>query len=468
MIAVIATDKSLSYENHSLVKAFYPMEEVKVYDVTEEVPADATCLTLPHLPAERDALKRTLYRFLVVKTGKTLPWGTLTGIRPTRIALNGLYAGRTWGEITEQFRTSYYTTADKTDLAIRIAKREKEILDTIPVRQGYSLYIGIPFCPTTCAYCSFTSYPLQKHASLTDAYVDALCKEIDYVAEDFRALELHSIYIGGGTPTTLTPVQSDRLLTAIRDRLDLTHLREFTVECGRPDSMDAEKLKVLKAHQVSRICVNPQTMNDETLRRIGRAHPVADTERAFFLAREAGFTHINMDLILGLPGETTQDVEHTMEEIVRLNPDDITIHSLAVKRGSFLHRKLTEGEDFARADAPEEMMRIALDYASDIGCTPYYLYRQKNMTGNLENTGLAKEGKEGIYNILINEEVESIVALGAGAISKRVLYIEETGESAEKSPFSLRIERSENLKELSLYLQDVEGMIERKKALFSS
>ena len=468
MIAVITTDKSLSYEIHSLVKAFYPHEDVKVYDVTEEIPADTIQLTLPPLPTDRDPLKRALYRFLSEQTGKTLPWGTLTGIRPTRIALNGLYAGKTTEEITEQFRTSYFTSEDKTDLAIRIAQREKDILDTIHVRAGYSLYIGIPFCPTTCAYCSFTSYPLQKHVSMTDAYVDALIQEIDYVEEDFSAKELHSIYIGGGTPTTLTPAQSDRLLTAIHDKLDLTHLREFTVECGRPDSIDQDKLKVLKEHQVTRICVNPQTMNDKTLQVIGRAHTVADTERAFFLAREAGFTHINMDLILGLPGETTEDVRHTMEEIVRLNPDDITVHSLAVKRGSFLHRKLTEGEDFTRADAPDEMMRIALTYAKDIGCTPYYLYRQKNMTGNLENTGLAKKGKEGIYNILINEEVESIAALGAGAISKRIYYIEETAQSAEKSPFSVRIERSENLKELALYLQDVEGMIAMKKTLFSS
>lgn len=468
MIAVIATDKSLSYEIHSLVKAFYPKEDVKVYFASDDIPDDAKRLILPALPKERDPLKRALYEYLSQKTNTTLPWGTLTGIRPTRIALAGLYAGKTKEEIRAQFQKEYFTGDEKIALSYDIAKREKTILDTIDVRDGYSLYIGIPFCPTTCAYCSFASYPLARYASMTDDYVRALIKELYYVGEAFFDKELHSIYIGGGTPTTLTPAQSDRLLTAIKERLNLIHLREFTVECGRPDSMDAEKLKTLKQHGVTRVCVNPQTFKQETLDTIGRAHTVEETKKAFYLARESGFDHINMDLILGLPGETCDDVKRTMEEVVSLNPDDVTVHSLAVKRGSFLHRKLTEGEDFCRADAPEEMMKIATAYAASIGCTPYYLYRQKNMTGNLENTGFAKEGKEGIYNILINEEVESIAALGAGAISKRIYYIEETDTNRLKSPFSVRIERCENLKELSLYLQEVDGMIARKKALFET
>lgn len=466
MIAVVVIDKTFSYEIHSLVKAFYPMQDVKVYLSSEEIPDNADRLVLPALPNERDPLKRRLYSFLSEHTHKTLPWGTLTGIRPTRIALAGLYAGKTEEEIRAQFRYEYFTSDEKILLSTNIAKREKTILDTIDVRAGYSLYIGIPFCPTTCAYCSFASYPLAKNESKTDDYVTALIRELDYVADAFSHKELHSIYLGGGTPTTLTGTQSERLLNAIEERLDLQHLREFTVECGRPDSMDLEKLTVLKRHGISRICVNPQTFKQDTLNTIGRAHTVEDTVRAYTLAREAGFDHINMDLILGLPGETTEDVKHTMEEVARLNPDDVTVHSLAVKRGSFLHRKLTEGEDFQRADAPDEMMRIATAYANDICCTPYYLYRQKNMTGNMENTGFAKEGKEGIYNILINEEVESIVALGAGAISKRIFYIEETDTNRENAPFSVRIERSENLKELDLYLARVDEMIERKKALF--
>ena len=468
MIAVLASDTTFSYEIHSLVKAFYPRDDVKVFSARPDTLKDADVMELPPLPKERDPLKRELYLFLSERTKKTLPWGTLTGIRPTRIALSGLYAGKTEEEIRAQFRSEYFTSDEKIALATAIAKREKTILDTIDVRRGYSLYIGIPFCPTTCAYCSFASYPLAKYASLTDDYVTALIKELDYVAKAFRDRELHSIYLGGGTPTTLTPAQSKRLLTAIEDRLDLTHLREFTVECGRPDSMDAEKLKTLKQYGVTRICVNPQTFKQETLNTIGRAHTVEETVSAFCLARDVGFTHINMDLILGLPGETVEDVRHTMEEVVKLNPDDVTVHSLAVKRGSFLHRKLTEGEDFQRADAPFEMMKIATEYAASIGCTPYYLYRQKNMTGNMENTGFAKEGREGIYNILINEEVESIVALGAGAISKRIFYIEETDTYGENTPFSVRIERSENLKELSLYLADIDGMIARKKALFEA
>ena len=286
-------------------------------------------------------------------------------------------------------------------------------------------------------------------------------KEIDYVAENFIGKTLDTIYIGGGTPTTLEPHQIERLIGYLKDKLDLSHVKEFTVESGRPDSITREKLRAMKKMGVTRISVNPQTMNDETLKLIGRRHDVKQLIDAFNLAREEGFDNINMDIILGLPGETSAEVTHTIEEIKKLGPDDLTVHSLAIKRGSKLYEVLHEKEMKGELKVPilssinntVEMMKIAADGARDMGLSPYYLYRQKNISGNFENTGYAREGMAGIYNILINEEVQSIVALGAGTVTKRVY-----GNG--------RIERCDNVKDVKLYMDSIEEMIERKRELF--
>ena len=257
------------------------------------------------------------------------------------------------------------------------------------------------------------------------------------------------------------------MLAHLRKTFDFTHLREFTVESGRPDSMTMEKLRTLREFGVDRISVNPQSMREETLHRIGRAHTVRQTVDAFYLAREAGFDQINMDLILGLPGETEEDVAYTLREIEKLSPDDLTVHSLAVKRGSKLHEILLEerrtgrktdlGEETKEeGEISERMMQIAETGARGMGLSPYYLYRQKNMAGNLENIGFAREGKEGLYNVLIMEEVQSIVALGAGSVSKRVFSGGREG----------RIERCDNVKEVTQYISRIEEMIDRKRKLF--
>ena len=273
------------------------------------------------------------------------------------------------------------------------------------------------------------------------------------MAEAFKDKKLNTIYIGGGTPTTLEPDQLERLLSKIENSFNLSFLQEWTVEAGRPDSITREKLKTIKRHPVTRISINPQTMKDETLELIGRRHTVLQVKDAFLLAREEGFDNINMDIIVGLPQETKEDVENTLEEIKKLGPDNLTVHSLAIKRAARLN---TQKEEYAgmKSVNSESTMELTQDAAEEMGMKPYYLYRQKNMTGNMENVGYAKPGKEGIYNILIMEEMQTIVALGAGAITKAVYP-------------NGRIERCENVKDIKTYLEKTDEMIERKKRLFA-
>ena len=285
---------------------------------------------------KKNVLKQELYKMVSTGLGRELPWGTLSGIRPTKIAMKLLDEGATDDEVFRYMKDVYLASDEKAQLSVDIAKREKALLDKVDYDNGYSLYIGIPFCPSTCAYCSFTSYPLGVWRKSVDRYLDALEKEIDYTAQKFYHKKLNSIYIGGGTPTTLEPYQLDRLIRKIRCSFDLKDCLEFTVEAGRPDSITREKLMALKKNGISRISVNPQTMKQETLDIIGRHHTVEDTIESFKLARELGFDNINMDLIMGLPEESIDDVKHTMEVIKELNPDNVTIHSLAIKRAARL------------------------------------------------------------------------------------------------------------------------------------
>lgn len=487
-IAVTINDTGFAYDVHSLVKAFYPACDVKVYAQEDE--KDSSSDGLPDMDIRftrqsvlfslivksnervsldvekieitenmpradiKNRLKQLLYEVLSKHTGKKLPWGTLTGIRPTKIPMTMLEEGKSDADIMDYMKKTYFISDEKGELAIQIAKREKALLDTLHYEDGYSLYVGIPFCPTTCLYCSFTSYPIVSWKKRTGEYLDALEKEIEFVAESHKDRILDTIYIGGGTPTTLEAPELQRLLNKLKDTLDLSHLKEFTVEAGRADSITPEKLRVLKECGVTRISVNPQTMKQETLDMIGRRHTVEQVKEAFAMAREAGFTNINMDLILGLPGEKEEDVRHTMEEIKKLGPDSLTVHSLAIKRASKLSQWIEEN-GISALNNTEETMRITADGAAELKMVPYYLYRQKNMSGNFENVGYAKEGKFGIYNILIMEEKQTIVALGAGSITKRVFA-------------DGRIERCDNVKDVSLYIEKIDEMIERKRKLFGA
>ncbi|HCI73475.1 MAG TPA: coproporphyrinogen dehydrogenase HemZ, partial [Lachnospiraceae bacterium] len=257
----------------------------------------------------------------------------------------------------EQMQAKYYVSPKKADLAVRIAERERRILRGIDTRNGYSLYIGIPFCPSICLYCSFSSSPLGLWEKRVDDYLDALLLEMRACRDFFSPRTLHTVYVGGGTPTTLTPRQMDRLLCAVEELFDLSHAMEFTVEAGRPDSITKEKLEVLRAHPVTRISVNPQTMNQKTLDLIGRRHTVEDTVRAFETARSLGFDNINMDLIVGLPGEGIEEVSHTMEMVEKLRPDDITVHALALKRAARLALHMDEYEKISFQASDQIMER---------------------------------------------------------------------------------------------------------------
>ena len=403
----------------------------------------------------KNQAKRLVYNVMKNQTGKELPWGTLTGIRPTKIPMSLYERKKPYDDeqVYDYLKDIYYVSDEKINLSRDIAKREIKILRNIDYKEGYSLYIGIPFCPSTCLYCSFTSYNIDAYKKKVDEYVDSVIKEIDYVANAFKDKKLNTVYFGGGTPTTLTDVQLDKLISKVKNSFDFTYVQEFTVEAGRPDSITREKLKVLKKHGVSRISINPQTMKQETLDIIGRKHTVTQVVDAFQMAREEGFDNINMDFIVGLPNEGIEDVRYTMEETMKLCPDSITVHSLAIKRAARLNMFKDEYKELS-IENNKEIMDLTAEYASKMGMKPYYLYRQKNIAGNMENVGYAKEGCEGIYNILIMEEKQTIIALGAGSVTK---YVYPDGE---------RIERVDNVKNVDLYIERIDEMIERKINFF--
>ncbi len=482
MIAVKLNRADFEYDIYSLVKAFFPAEEVTV-SVGEKADKEAISFrivtnylqdrfevwlkepqedTPKHkLSVETDfsdrketknRLKRAYYEILSNYSKKTLPWGTLTGIRPVKIPMGFLEEGKDEAQIWRYMKETHFVSDEKIKLSIDVAKREFSLLSKLDYETGYSLYIGIPFCPSACLYCSFTSYPLSAWESRIDEYLDALSREILFAAGYFKGKHLNAVYIGGGTPTSLGAAQLKRLVSRVFEHFDMSHCLEFTVEAGRPDSITREKLLALKEEGVTRISINPQTMKEDTLKIIGRHHTAKQTEEQFYLARSLGFDNINMDLIAGLPNETLFDVTHTMQKIAALHPDNLTVHSLALKRAAKLSMFREEYQDLTFENT-QETIAVTADYAKQMGMEPYYLYRQKNMAGNFENVGYATEGKEGIYNVLAMEEKQTVIACGAGSISKRV-YPDGS------------VKRCENVKDVTQYIGRIDEMIERKRQLF--
>lgn len=479
-ILIELNEQNFEYDIYSLVRAFYPRSEVQV-QLAGVTPAGESDLLLKitYQPDQiylevweqgvqesvsfadtdyqgnrketKNRLKRLIYTALSEKTGRQLPWGDLTGIRPTKIPMGLLEKGWKNVDIARYLREEYQVSPQKGALAITIANREKTLLEAFDYRKGYSLYVGIPFCPSICLYCSFGSYPLERWKHLVEDYLEALCKEITFIGEQMKGRPLHTIYIGGGTPTTLTPQQLRRLLSHIGRTFDLSDVREYTVEAGRPDSITREKLQAIGEFPVTRISINPQTMNQKTLDLIGRKHTVEDIQECFALARELGFDNINMDLIVGLPGEGKEEVENTLQQVRALKPDSLTVHSLALKRATRLNLFKDEYQEISFTNSGEIMDRTQ-ETARELSLWPYYLYRQKNMAGNFENVGYAAEGKEGLYNILIMEEKQTIMAAGAGASTK---FVFQNGE---------RIERVENVKDVPQYIERIQEMLERKRA----
>ena len=402
----------------------------------------------------RNKVCRFLYSLLSDFTGRTLPWGMLTGIRPSKIMMAWLEEESDPRVLDERFCRTYLADSQKAALCRNVAQREKEILSGHDYQSEYSIYIGIPFCPTTCLYCSFTSFPASRFGDRMGPYLDALEKELTYVASAMGDRPISSIYIGGGTPTALSADYLKRLMDMVHASFPVSSVAEFTVEAGRPDSVNKEKFAILRKAGVSRISINPQTMHQETLDLIGRAHTVEDTVNAFCLAREEGFDNINMDIITGLPGEGLSHIRQTLEKIRNLRPESLTVHSLAIKRAANLNIEMEKYRSLVKGST-NEMLRLVDETASDMEMRPYYMYRQKNIPGNLENIGYAVPGRECLYNILMMEEKQDIISCGAGASSKYLF------------PRENRIERTENVKNLDHYIRRIDEMIDRKRAYLS-
>ena len=382
--------------------------------------------------------KLAIYKALSKHFNKDLPWGALTGIRPTKLAYQQL--DKT-GEFTEFFQDVMKVSPQKTALTTSVLETQKGIYEKNDLNTDF--FVFIPFCPTRCKYCSFISQDMRTASKYVDEYIDALVYEIEKSAKHIG--NLRSIYIGGGTPVALSDERLERVLNAI-DKINTGV--EYTVEAGRPDRITESNLKLLKKHNVTRICVNPQTFNDKTLERIGRSHTASDVYEKYALAKE--YFDVNMDLIAGLECESFDDFKFSLDKALELSPDDITVHTLCIKRGS----SLAETEDRLSGETVGKMVDYAFNTLTNAGYKPYYLYRQKYMAGNLENVGYCKKGKQCVYNIDVMEEIARNVACGANAISKAVY---NGGE---------RIERCASPKDVPTYIQKIENIIEKKDKLF--
>ena len=470
MISLLLEDMTFEQDIRELLMAFYPEEKYiytnedvflslflskKSIEYHIKIKSEDNILEFSSPLREtkfdtKNDLKRNIYINLLKLGNKELPWGTLTGIRPTKIVMEMLENDMSLEDIKKHLKEVYLVSDKRIKLCTDTAKNEFNILKKIDYKNGYSLYIGIPFCPTRCLYCSFTSYSIAQWKKDTDTYVEALCKELLAVSKMYKGKKLQTIYMGGGTPTSLEGYQLSKILNVVKKNFDLSNLLGLTVEAGRPDSITREKLEALKEVGVDRISINPQTMQQKTLDLIGRHHTIEDIFESYKLAREVGFENINMDFIIGLNGEILEDVIDSFTKVKSFAPESITIHSLALKRAARLN---TENKrEIMDNDLILSMINTATDTCADLGLEPYYLYRQKNMAGNLENIGFSKPGKECLYNILIMEEKQTIIACGAGTSSKIVF-----GDG--------RIERIENVKDPKLYIERLDEMIMRKESM---
>ncbi len=465
------------YELENLTRAFFPNEKISVISCEEIVEEfECPCIitdysgsikvrvvindfdeTLSQTKDGEDhelAMATLLYRLLSKYTGVELSWGLLTGVRPIKL-LRKLREQTGEDMAKEYFTKSLLVSNSKTQLASVTCVNEEKILK-LSKPDSFSLYISIPFCPSRCSYCSFVSQSVEKAKHLVKPYVKLLCEEIEHTGRIAKKLNLRleSVYMGGGTPTSLEAEDLAQILSTVRTNFDISTCREFTVEAGRPDTITEEKLIALFENGCDRLSVNPQTLNDEVLVGIGRRHTVEDFYKSFELARKVGFKHINTDLIAGLPGDTPESFARTMEGICARSPESVTVHTLSMKRSSQL-----TGDNMqilkVDCDNVSRMLDTAYSSLDKSGFAPYYLYRQSKMLGNMENTGWSKPGFEGIYNVFIMDETHTILACGAGAVTKL------------KAPYSDNIERIFNFKYPYEYNDRFSELIDRKKAISS-
>ena len=391
----------------------------KLCEATESVSLDEEINFATH---EHVAVGRAIFAAGKELLGHTPPWGILTGVRPAKVANSILRTGKGVLKTKKVLRDEYFLNPQKAALAVSVASAEMKMMRKMP-DNTCSLYVSIPFCPSRCAYCSFVSYTTKRLLSMIDDYLDALIIDLDDTFDTIKrlGLKITTVYIGGGTPTTLSAEQLDRLLTHINNNIDKSALLEFTLEAGRPDTITREKLQVAKDQGVTRVSVNPQTLNDDILKEIGRKHTVDDFFRAYELASEIGFRDINVDLIAGLPGDDFKSFSETVDKIIDLAPTNITVHTFCVKKASDALRNNSSVYSLTGGDAAKSVTysQIKTKFA---GYKPYYMYRQKNTVGNLENVGFSLDGHEGIYNVYMMEEFQTIFAVGAGAVTKLVKF----------------------------------------------
>ncbi len=480
MTTLVFAGNRYKYEMENVAKLFFPLAHFH-FDYEGRCPAadyilfakedrpEGVCLSvradLPGYRAEsentlpagtpdnlcEEELARQLYRLLEAHTGIHPQWGILTGVRPVKLVQKRLLEGKTDEEVRAELKSRDLVSDHKLDLALKVAHVQAPILSGIRPRD-YSLYLSIPYCPSRCSYCSFVSQSVtgKKAVELLPKYLMALIKELRETARlaERQGMRLRSVYLGGGTPTVLSASQLRQLTGAVRQYFPGIGAVEYTIEAGRPDTITPEKLEVIKESGATRISINPQTFSDEVLMRIGRKHTARDTADCFHMAREMGFDDINMDLIAGLPGDSYEGFCRSLLTARDLSPENITVHSLTVKRSSALYAGLGEMEDYRPV---QKMMDFAAGTLMAAGYDPYYLYRQKNTVGNLENVGYARPGHWGEYNIYITEEAQSILACGAGAVSKAVL--------------PGKIERVYNFKYPYEYIGQFQDILERKGEL---
>jgi len=399
----------------------------------------------------RIGIKKSLYNTLISLNEAKIPWGILTGIRPVKIVHELLDRNIDDNEIIRVLTEEYKLYIDKAKLILNIGKKQRKYIESLD-KDKYSLYISIPFCPTRCLYCSFPALPIGRYENHIKEYISKLIYEINNISKMMKGKNINTVYIGGGTPTAIPPTELEKVIHCIYNNFEQKDIKEFTVEAGRPDTITEDYLRMLNKNNIRRISINPQTMNDATLKLIGRQHKTEDIIKTFKLAKEIGFDIINMDLIIGLPGEDILHVKKTLEEIKRLDPENLTVHTLSVKRGSKF-RDTIDKYSLQPQNVLSTMLNETMKYSKDMGLEPYYLYRQKQILGNFENIGYCKPKMECIYNIAMMEEKETIMAAGMGSVSK-IFFPEEN-----------RIERVPNFKDLKEYVERIDELVENKKAM---
>ena len=452
-------DHPSGYELEELIKEFLRPSEYEVLNgrsgskkkKTSPEPGPETEIveiSFAGLDMNRDQAKQRLFNELCLRTGYRPEWGTLTGVRPVKMANEMMDLKHyTPEEVRRILKDHYYLNDEKADLVMETSAVQRPVT-SVPAGRSAGIYIGIPFCPTRCLYCAFTSN--QQPYSEVQRYLQALLKEVEAVGKRCAELGIRaeSVYLGGGTPTTLRATELDILLGAVESAFDMNSVKEYCVEAGRPDTITEDRLQVIADHGVGRISINPQSMNDRTLELIGRTHRSDDIRRAFRLASSFDSLLINSDIIAGLPDENYEMFMNSLQEVINLGPDNITVHTLAVKRSSKLH-ELDAEYHYAERETGR-MVYDARRLLAGYGYRPYYMYRQKHMAGNFENVSYAKPGTESVYNIRIMDEHQTIIALGAGGISK-----------AYYGP-SNRLERIANVSNYQIYIERIDEMIERK------